>query len=132
MLNRKRRGFTLIEVLIALVILAIALTAIIKVITDAVKNTNHLKTSMAAHWVAENTLAKLQVGLIKLSDAPIAGNSFMFQHHYWWQVKPVKQGKANPVYQQVKVLVRYNQHAENVSATLSGFVRSTYVQKAAS
>lgn len=57
-------GFTLIEVLIALMILAIALTAAIVSSQNSIRTTNHLRNQLAAHWVAMNVLSRMQIGLV--------------------------------------------------------------------
>lgn len=57
---RIQRGFTLLEVLIAMAVIAIALTAIIKTGSNTTANTVYLKQKTYAHWVAMNHLAELQ------------------------------------------------------------------------
>ena len=57
-------GFTLIEVLIALIILAIASFVIIRTSQSSIKSSEHLQADIAANIVGQNALAKLQAGLI--------------------------------------------------------------------
>ena len=57
---RPQRGFTLLEVLIAMAVISIALTAIIKAGSDTTANTAYLKEKTYAHWVAMNRMAELQ------------------------------------------------------------------------
>ncbi len=57
------RGFTLIEVLIALSIIAIALAAVLQVLGHNVRATRFTRDKLVAHWVAQNALAECQVGL---------------------------------------------------------------------
>lgn len=58
---RHPRGFTLIEVLVALVIVAIALTAGVKAAGALTHNANRLRTVSAAQWCAENQLTELRL-----------------------------------------------------------------------
>jgi general secretion pathway protein I len=58
---RSARGFTLIEVLVALAIVAIALGAGIKAAGALSDNAGRLKTVTAAQWCAENQLAELRL-----------------------------------------------------------------------
>lgn len=58
--NRPQRGFTLLEVLIAMAVISIALTAIITTGSNTTANTVYLKQKTFAHWVAMNRLAELQ------------------------------------------------------------------------
>jgi general secretion pathway protein I len=53
-------GFTLLEVLIALAIVAIALSALIKATGDAAGNAAYMRERVFAQWVGENQLAELQ------------------------------------------------------------------------
>lgn len=54
-------GFTLLEVLVALFILAIALAAIMRNLTDAITTTGALRDRTMALWVAENRLSRVEV-----------------------------------------------------------------------
>ena len=64
-------GFTLIEVLIALAILAIALGALVAETSHYISNTARLQDRTLAHWIAANRVAELQVGDVW----PTAGTS---------------------------------------------------------
>ncbi len=52
--KQKTIGFTLIEVLVALVILAIAFTPVIKAIDVGPHNLTSMRYRIAAHWVAQS------------------------------------------------------------------------------
>lgn len=58
--RRSQCGFTLLEVLIAMAVISIALTAIIKTGSSTTANTVYLKQKTFAHWVAMNRMAELQ------------------------------------------------------------------------
>ena len=61
MTSRPARGFTLIEVLVALVIVAIALGAGIKAAGALTQNAERLAEVGAAQWCAENLLTELRL-----------------------------------------------------------------------
>ncbi len=58
---RSERGFTLVEVLVALVIVAMAIPAMLLRIGSMATTTMHTKEVAIAYWVAENQLAEMWV-----------------------------------------------------------------------
>jgi general secretion pathway protein I len=61
---RAHGGFTLIEVLVALAILAVALGALVKAGSEHTRNTYYLQERTLAHWVGQNLLARYEAGLL--------------------------------------------------------------------
>lgn len=57
----KNKGFTLIEVMVALAIIAIALAALIKASGNYTRSAGYLKSKTLAHYVAMNEVARLQI-----------------------------------------------------------------------
>lgn len=62
----REQGLTLIEVLIALAIAAIALTAVIKASSQSIRGTAYLQNKSIAMWVAQEVLTEARLGLIVL------------------------------------------------------------------
>lgn len=58
--QRQARGFTLIEVLVALAILAVALAAASRASAMMADSSTALRERLLANWVAQNRLAELQ------------------------------------------------------------------------
>lgn len=68
-LNRSHsKGLTLIEVLIALAILSIAMTAVIKATSQNIRATTYLQDKTIALWVGQEVLSEAQVGIISLTS----------------------------------------------------------------
>lgn len=68
--KRNESGLTLIEVLIALAILSIALTAVIKSASQNIRNTLYLQDRTIATWVGTNVINTIRAGVMKVPDAP--------------------------------------------------------------
>ena len=75
-------GFTLVEILVALAVLAIALTATAHALGSAVDTTVALRERMLARWVAEDRLTELELKSewpaldTKEGDATMGGRRF--------------------------------------------------------
>lgn len=59
--ERRQRGFTLIEIIVAVVVLAIGMGAAIKAVGGFLDHAAYLKTRTLAHWVAMNRAAELRL-----------------------------------------------------------------------
>jgi general secretion pathway protein I len=57
----RQSGFTLLEVLVALVIVAIALGASLRATGSLVQNSSGLRATMMATWAAENRLVQIRL-----------------------------------------------------------------------
>jgi general secretion pathway protein I len=104
-MNRSlNHGFTLIEVLIALMITAIALTALIKATSENITNTNRIKNKTISHWVAMQgiTLVKLNMVTIQNGQATTEVTDMLGELWYW---RVTVSPSAIPSVQQIQVLV---------------------------
>ena len=61
MIRARQRGFTLLEIIVALAVLAVTLGAIIKATGDYTANQAYLRDRTIANWVARNVLAEFQI-----------------------------------------------------------------------
>src|SRR5437870_12834725 len=101
----KNKGFTLIEVLIALAILSIALTAIIKSTSQNMKDTHHLQQKTIASWVGTQVINLTRVKQLKLPQEPdeLSEETDMLGQKWLWKAKRVP--TPNPKIQEIKVSV---------------------------
>lgn len=83
--NSKTNGFTLIEVLLALVVISIALTALLKATSQNTRFTQRLKEKSISHWVAMQGVTAIQLGLISpsLSQESTETTTLAGQKWYW-------------------------------------------------
>lgn len=58
---QRSNGFTLLEVLVALVIIGTALGASLRAVGSLTQNSNDLRASMMATWSAENQLSQIRL-----------------------------------------------------------------------
>ncbi len=107
---KNKAGFTLIEVLIALVILSIALTAIIKSSSQNIKDTLYIQKKTIALWVGNQIMNEILAGLRKPPLAPdtLSQKSTMLNETWSWTafMKPT----PNPHIQEINVDVSQNTH----------------------
>jgi general secretion pathway protein I len=82
----RNAGFALIEVLIALLIIALALGSLIETNATTIRHMDYLDEKTAAIWIAENVATELQLGMIALPSPldNINGEVHMLNHEYFW------------------------------------------------
>ena len=84
-------GFTLVEVLVALAVVALAVTTILVSMMRQIEGTTYLRQKMLAHWVAEN---QLELALLKnahnnqLPQDTQTGNVEMAGSTWYWRAEP--------------------------------------------
>ncbi|MFC7780597.1 GspI family T2SS minor pseudopilin variant LspI [Legionella taurinensis] len=103
------RGFTLVEVLLALAVVAIALTALLKATSQDVANTQRIKEKTISHWIAMHGVAMVQLGLLTVPpNQEITQVTSLLGQRWYWRVKlsPTALGKA---VQQMTISVSKNQ-----------------------
>ena len=85
-----QRGFTLVEVLIALAIIAISLGAILNTSGNQASQAAYLKQKTIAHWVAMNELTQLQLSDEFPSTGESTGVTEMNNTEWHWIRKTIK------------------------------------------
>jgi len=81
-------GFTLIEVLLALAVIAIALTALLKATAQNVAYTQRIKEKSISHWVAMQGVSMVQLGLLSVpAGQDITEVTSMLGERWYWRVK---------------------------------------------
>lgn len=84
----RTRGFTLVEVMVALAVVAIALPALLVALYQQVDSTAYLRDKTMAHAVAANKLTELRLlsrarqGLFRGNDGGVA--QMGERDWYWW------------------------------------------------
>ena len=116
---RPSRGFTLLEILVALAVLAIALAATARSMGAAIDTTAALRDRTLARWVAEDRLAQLKLGRewpaldTKEGDADMGGRAFRWR----------QQTSASPVARMRRVEVSvFQPGTDSPLARMTGFL----------
>ena len=124
MRSRSDRGFTLIEVVVALAIVAVGMLAVFKTIGDTVNNVDELRDRSFAEWIADNRLAEMRLSAEMPSVEETAGEVDFAGRHWHWVTK-VSQTQVKGL-RRIDVSVRRDTDPEGSSiATLAGFIGQT-------
>lgn len=83
----RQSGFTLVEVLVAVAVLAIAMAAIITTMARQADNAGYLRQKTIAVWVAHNRLAELQLERSPPSTGRTEGRAEMSGAEWNWQTE---------------------------------------------
>lgn len=85
--RRLQRGFTLLEVLVAVAVLAVAMGALIKGGADAARKTAYLRDKTIAHWVGMNRVAEVEIAGAWPDTGTSKGVEEMAGREWHWEVK---------------------------------------------
>lgn len=123
--NRNRSGgFTLVEVVVALAIVAIGMLAVFKTIGDTVNNVSTLRDRSFAAWIADNRITELRLSGQMPSVDETAGD-LEYAGRRWHWVARVSQTPVDGL-RRVDVRVRREGDAEDSSlVSLAGFIGAT-------
>jgi general secretion pathway protein I len=88
--TRAMRGFTLLEVLIALAIVAMSVGALLGTVTSSASNVIYLKEKTLAEWVALNRLTELRIDQNMPDKGKRSGNSVMGGSRWVWEEEVIE------------------------------------------
>jgi general secretion pathway protein I len=85
-LKERSAGLTLIEVMIALAIVGISMTAIIKAASQNIRSTGYVQNKSIAVWVGQQVINEARVNLLQLPNPPdkLKQTTTMLHHEWLW------------------------------------------------
>lgn len=128
-MKKTAQGFTLVEVMIAVMVLGIALGAIIQSIGRTTENVSYLRDRTLAHWVAMNKMAELQS--LKKPVSNSSGSESMADQDWHWAIKVTGQPIEIPgvpvkaEVNRVEIQVKRDRKDKQALASLVSFFRKS-------
>ena len=114
------RGFTLIEVLAALVIVALGMLGAIEAVTQSARNGTYLREKTLAHWIAMNVVTERRLQANAPDIGETSGDVDFAGARWHWRLR-VTQTQVDTM-RRMDVAVRAASSPEDSSlATLTGF-----------
>ena len=116
---RRETGFTLLEVLVALTIVAVALGAIIRASGQSTGNLVYVRDKIVAAWVAENRIAEAMLADEWPPVGSQSGSEEMLGQEWNWDVQVSV--TADPDLRRLDVSVSHAADEDSPLVTLSAF-----------
>ena len=122
-MRRRQRGFTLVEVLVALAVLAIALAALMRAMGQAVDITASLRDHDEALWVAQNRYAEHQMQRDWPPVDTVDGDAEMGGKTWYWREQVST--TPEPKLRRIEITVRREADSKAAAAKLVGYLLNT-------
>ena len=117
---RCAKGFTLVEVLVALAIVSIALMSALRAAGQGTNNVGELRSRLLAGWVAENLLAEQRARADWLPLGMQRGTSHQGGLDFAWREEVI--ATPNAAFRRVDVQVFATAEEAHALAHLTGFI----------
>ena len=119
MMRRQFCGFTLVEVMVALAIIAIALTAVAAKMGRMVDTSNSMRERTYASWIAQNKITEMRLANVAPEVSSSSGETYFANTNWEWRAVVSESGIEN-LYR-VDVTITYP-GTDDVIRTVTGFI----------
>lgn len=114
------KGFTLFETLIALAIIAIALSAAMRAAASATTSTDELRQRLLADWVAQNRMAELAATQSWPNFGMFSGKEAQAGIEFSW--REAVSSTPNPLFRKIVIQVYVDTDKQHVLRQLTGYL----------
>ena len=121
---RRTRAFTLIEVLVALAILAVALAAGMRAVAQSADGATSLRMRTLALWVAQNRLAQAQLADPWPARGVANGDETQAGTHLAW--RETVSDTPNPAFRRIEIVVSEPGVPDYALARLAGYLGNAH------
>lgn len=125
--KKRIKGFTLLEVLVALAVAAIGLAGVIKVAGGNAYNAQHLQNKTIAQWVALNQVAELRMTKQFPAVGNAKGDAEMAGRTWYWHQKTIAAPFPNPIIQKTLRQIEINVYTDENHKTGSLTTVTTFI-----
>lgn len=112
--NRRARGFTLVEVLVAVAIVALAVTAVLMAMMRQIDGSAYLRDKLFAHWVALNQMELALLANAHSNQVPsteMSGSEEMAGRTWYWRAQPRATANVGAVQLEIAVALQEGREA---------------------
>lgn len=121
--DKRSRGFTLVEVMVAMAVVAVTLPGLLFLLFQQVDGTEHLRDRTIAQWVASNKLEEFRMIAVKqgnLPKDPVDGMTELADREWYWRVTATT--TELPDFFRVEVQVGLDKDYRNTLQTMTTYL----------
>jgi general secretion pathway protein I len=121
------RGFTLVEILVALAIVAIGLAAAVRATSQVITGTESARIRLVATWVAQDRLTEHSARVNWPAPGTASGNASQGPFAFAW--REIVSATADPALRRIDIAVAEAARPDYVVARLSGYLFAPEAKK---